>query len=77
MQRIKFRSFIFFFLLAAGLIAAGVTLYWKQVSQVLSADVKTHISAASEEAAQDFNRLIQTDRQVLRSIAVMAAEAYP
>ena len=77
MQRISFRLFIGFFMLAAAIIAAGVGLYWKQVSDILQRDVKTHVAAASEEAAADFNRLIQNDQQILESIAITVEDTYP
>jgi len=77
LPRISFRSFIFFFMAAAAIIAAGVAFYWQQVSGILEQDVKTHVAAASEEAAADFNRLIQTDRQVLESISITVEDTYP
>ena len=76
-QRISFRSFIFFFMAAALVIAVGVALYWQQVSDILERDVKTHVAAASEEAATDFNRLIQNDQQILESIAITVEDTYP
>ena len=77
MQRISFRLFIFFFMVAAAVIGAGVALYWQQVSDILERDVKSHVAAASEEAASDFNRLIQNDQQVLESIAITVEDTYP
>ena len=77
MKRISFRLFIVFFLAAAVVITAGVVLYWRQVSGILERDVKTHVAAAGEEAASDFNRLIQTDQQVLESIAITVEDTYP
>lgn len=64
-QRISFRVFFVLFLLAGIIIAGGVALYWQQVGQVLERDVRTHVASAGEEAAADFNRLLDTDRQVL------------
>ncbi len=77
MQRISFRLFIFCFMLAAIVLAAGVVLYWQRVSHILERDVKTHVAAASEEAAADFNRLIQNDQRVLESIAITVEDTYP
>ena len=77
MQRISFRAFIFMFMAAALVIGAGVALYWQQVSHILERDVKTHVAAAGEEAASDFNRLIQTDQKVLESIAITVEDSYP
>ena len=77
MKRISFRLFIFIFMAAALVIGAGVTLYWRQVSHILERDVKSHVAAAGEEAASDFNRLIQTDQQVLESIAITVEDTYP
>ncbi len=77
MQRISFRSFIVFFMVAAAVIATGVVLYWQQVRGILERDVKTHVAAAGEEAAADFNRLILTDQQVLESIAITVEDTYP
>ena len=62
---------------AAAVIVAGVLLYWQQVSGILERDVKSHVAAASEEAASDFNRLIQNDQQVLESIAITVEDTYP
>lgn len=76
-QRISFRLFIFIFMAAALVIGTGVALYWRQVSHILERDVKTHVAAAGEEAASDFNRLIQTDQQVLESIAITVEDTYP
>ncbi len=77
MQRISFRVFFVLFLLAGIIIAGGVALYWQQVGQVLERDVRTHVASAGEEAAADFNRLLDTDRQVLESLAVTAEDTYP
>ena len=77
MQRISFRFFIVFFMVAAAVITAGVLLYWQQVSGILERDVKSHVAAASEEAASDFNRLVQNDQQVLESIAITVEDTYP
>ena len=77
MQRISFRLFIFIFMAAALVIGTGVALYWRQVSHILERDVKTHVAAAGEEAAADFNRLIQTDQQILESLAITVEDTYP
>ena len=65
------------FLAAAGVIAAGVVFYWQQVSEILAADVKLNVAAAGKEAASDFDRVIQTDEQVLESLALTVQDAYP
>lgn len=77
MQRISFRVFFVLFLLAAIVIAGGVAFYWRQVGQVLKKDVRIHVASAGEEAAADFNRLLDTDRQVLESLAVTVEDNYP
>lgn len=64
-------------LLAAVIIAAGVTLYWQYVGNVLEQDLKSHVAAASEEAADDFNRLMFADLQTLRSVALAVEALYP
>ena len=61
MPRISFRLFIVLFVLAAAGIAAGVALYWQRVGAVLERDMTAHVSAASEEAATDFNRLLDSN----------------
>ena len=59
MQKVSFRSFFVFALVAAVIITAGVILYWRQVNILLEKDVKTHIADAGKEAASDFDRLVQ------------------
>ncbi len=64
-------------LLGAVIIAAGVTLYWQYVGNVLERDLKSHVEAAGEEAADDFNRLMFADAQTLRSVALAVEALYP
>lgn len=76
-KKISFRFFILLFLAAAGVIAAGVVFYWQQVSEILAADVKLNVAAAGKEAASDFDRLLETDEQVLASLALTVQDSYP
>ena len=77
MQRVSFRPFIIFALIAAVVVTAGVVLYWRQVNILLERDVKTHIADAGREAASDFDRLVQTDRDILNTSAVPIEDSYP
>lgn len=76
-QRLSFRSLFVWILLAALIIAGGVTLYWRHVGDILERDVKKHVEAASMEAADDFNRLMFADLQTLRSVALAAEDFFP
>lgn len=77
MQRVSFRWFFVFALIAAVVVTAGVVLYWRQVTVLLEKDVKTHIADAGQDAASDFNRLIQTDRDILSTTALAIEDSYP
>jgi len=77
LQRISFRSFIVFALLAALVVTAGVLIYWRQINVLLEKDVKVHIADAGKEAATDFDRLIQGDREVLSVTALSLENDYP
>lgn len=77
MQRVSFRPFFIFALIAAVVVTAGVVLYWRQVTILLEKDVRTHIADAGKEAASDFDRLVQTDREILTASALPIEDAYP
>ena len=77
MPRVSFRSFFIFALIAAVVVTAGVVLYWRQVNILLEKGVKTHIADAGQEAATDFNRLVQTDRDILTTSALPIEDSYP
>lgn len=77
MQKVSFRSFFVFALVAAVIITAGVVLYWRQVNILLEKDVRTHIADAGKEAASDFDRLLQTDREILSTSALSIEDSYP
>ena len=77
MQKISFRPFIIFSLLAAVIVTAGVVLYWRQVTLLLERDIRIHIADATQEAAQNFDRLIQTDRDILATTALVFEDSYP
>ena len=77
MQRVSFRSFFIFALIAAVVVTAGVVLYWRQVTILLEKDVRTHIADAGKEAASDFDRLVQTDREILTANALPIEDSYP
>ena len=77
MQRISFRPFIIFALMAAIIVTGGVVFYWRQVNTLLEGDVKTHIADAGKEAANDFDRLLSTEREVLAVSALSLENTYP
>lgn len=77
MQKVSFRSFFVFALVAAVVITAGVVLYWRQVNILLERDVKVHIADAGKEAASDFDRLVQTDQEILNTAALSFEDSYP
>ena len=77
MQKVSFRPFIIFALIAAVVVTAGVVLYWRQVTILLEKDVKIHIADAAQEAASDFNRMLDTDREILATSALSMEDAYP
>ena len=77
MQRISFRSFIIFALIAAIIVTAGVVIYWGQVNVLLEGDVRTHVADASKDAASDFDRLLTTDREILSVSALSLENSYP
>lgn len=77
MPRVSFRSFFIFALIAAVVVTAGVVLYWRQVTILLEKDVRTHIADAGQEAASDFDRLVQTDREILTANALPIEDSYP
>lgn len=76
-QRLSFRSLFVWILLAALIIAGGVTLHWRYVGDILEQDLKNHVEAAGVEAADDFNRLMFSDLQTLRSVALAAEDFFP
>ncbi len=77
MQKVSFRPFIIFSLIAAVIVTAGVVLYWRQVTVLLEKDVRTHIADATQDSAGDFNRLVQTDRDILSTAALAFEDSYP
>ena len=77
MQRVSFRSFIIFALIAAVVVTAGVVLYWRQVNMLLEKDVKIHIADAAQESALDFARLVEKDREILVTGALPIEDSYP
>lgn len=77
MQKVSFRPFIIFALIAAVVVTAGVVLYWRQVTLLLEKDVKTHVSDAARESASDFDRLVQTDYEILATSALVLEDTYP
>ena len=77
MQRISFRSFIVFALVAAVIVTAGVVIYWREVNVLLEKDVRTHIADSGREAASDFDRLLGTDREILSVSALSIENTYP
>ena len=77
MQKISFRPFFIFVLIAAVVVTAGVILYWRQVNILLEKDVRTHIADAGKEAASDFNRLVETDHEILTASALSIEDTYP
>ena len=77
MQRVSFRPFFIFALIAAIVVTAGVVLYWRQVTVLLEKDVKIHIADAARDSASDFDRLVQTDREILTTSALPIEDAYP
>ena len=77
MQKVSFRPFFIFALIAAVVVTAGVILYWRQVTVLLEQDVRTHIADAGKDAAVDFSRLVQTDREILATAALAFEDSYP
>ena len=77
MQKISFRPFIIFSSVAALLITAGVFFYWRQVTVLLEKDVRTHIADTTKDSAGDFNRLVETDREILATTALSFEDSYP
>ena len=77
MQKISFRPFIIFSFIAAIVVVACVVLYWQQVTILLERDVRTNIADATRESVDDFNRLIDTDRELLTATAVLFEDSYP
>lgn len=77
MQKISFRPFIIFSSVAALLITAGVFFYWRQVTVLLEKDVRTHIADTTKDSADDFNRLVETDREILATTALSFEDSYP
>ena len=77
MQKVSFRPFIIFSIVAALIITAGVLLYWRQVTVLLEQDVRSHIADTTKELADDFNRLVQTDRDILATTALVFEDSYP
>ena len=77
MQKVSFRPFIIFALISAVIVTAGVIFYWQQVTLLLEQDVKEHVADATRESASDFDRLIQTDQEILSTSALALEDAYP
>ena len=77
MQKVSFRPFIIFSLIAAVVVTAGVVLYWRQVNLLLEQDVRTNIADAARDSAADFNRLVQTDHEILATTALSFEDSYP
>lgn len=77
MQKVSFRPFIIFSLIAAVVVTAGVVLYWRQVNLLLEQDVRTNIADAARDSAGDFNRLVQTDHEILVTTALSFEDSYP
>ncbi len=77
MQKVSFRPFIIFALISAVIVTAGVVLYWQQVTLLLEKDVKAQVADAARESAADFDRLIQTDQEILTTSALILEDSYP
>jgi diguanylate cyclase (GGDEF)-like protein len=77
MQKVSFRPFIIYSLIAAALLTSGVLFYWRQVTILLEQDVRTHIVDTTNESADDFNRLVTTDREILSTISLAFEDSYP
>ena len=77
MQKVSFRPFIIFALISAVVVTAGVVLYWQQVTMLLERDVKAHVADAARESATDFDRLVQTDHEILATSALVLEDSYP
>ena len=63
------RAFVLI-LAAATVVAAGSVWYWRQVTEKLSQDARATIIGAGRELAENFDRLLGTEFQVLASVAV-------
>lgn len=77
MQKISFRPFIIFSSIAALAITAGIFFYWRQVTILLEQDVRTHIADTTKDSAGDFDRLVETDREILATAALSFEDSYP
>ncbi len=77
MQRVSFRSFFIFALIAAVVVTAGVVLYWRQVNVLLEKDVKIHIADAARDSAGNFIRLVEKDQEILTTSALPIEDSYP
>lgn len=77
MQKISFRPFIIFSSIAALAITAGIFFYWRQVTILLEKDVRAHIADTTKDSAEDFDRLAETDREILAATALSFEDSYP
>ena len=77
MPRISFRPFIVFFLVSAFVITAGVVFYWQEVNRILAHGIVTHVEAAAEDDAFDFDEMLAYDTRILQTIAAGLAETFP
>ena len=77
MQKISFRPFIIFSSIAALAITAGIFFYWRQVTILLEQDVRSHIADTTKESARDFDRVADTDREILATTALSFEDSYP
>lgn len=73
----SFRVFLVWFLLGACLLAAGVVCYWQYVGNILEREVRVQVEVAGRDTAEDFNRAVSWDQQVVNTIAITVQSEYP
>ena len=57
-------------LLAALVVATGSVLYWQQITKRLAQDARESIVTGSRELAENFNRLLGAELQVLTALSI-------
>lgn len=76
-KRISFLVLFVLFLAAGVVLAAGVSLYWHYVGEILERDVRVNIMSAGKETADSFSRAVEADQRVIDTIAINVQTNYP
>ncbi len=69
--------FLVWLLTGACLLTVSVVCYWQYVGHMLEREVAVQVKVAGEDTSVDFNRAVQSDQQVVNTIAITVQSGYP